>query len=767
MFGAAGELLFSTELPQDSVDTGPPKFVGIVASQPVIHRAFSDTGNASQDNVAYDDFQFAAASNQPSSEPMFMGIGAFAHGLSGDGNVVVGPIVTEMGTKAYRWTETGGIDLLSDPDVKTSTSFATSVNFDGSVVAGHGFFDSFQKAFRWTADGGFENLGDLPGGPEASASGDVSNDGSVIAGNGFSEESSGAEEAFRWTSQGLLPLGDLPGGIFRSIARGISGDGNVIVGESLTSDTADDWRAFRWTEADGMLALEDETGGDVYSRAWNASVDGSVIVGTRRDTFGTEAYRWTAETGMVGLGDLIDGSFDNLDSFGSSVSADGSVIVGDSIGASGSREAFIWDELNGMRSVSELLVNDFGLDLTGWTLLSARSISDDGRTMAGNGTNPSGEAEGWIARLGNRPPTIDPQSFSMEENATFAGTVLASDPDLPDDVLTFSITGNGPDDARFTILPTGQLSFIEPPDFENPTDTGGTPGDNVYLVEVQVTDGGHSCTSAVVSVEVSDVAESGFLLVTGTTELKKFDLAGNLLGVLAFPEVTSQNGGGPGELGPDGNLYVVNFFDSKVIVIDPFSLTQVRTIDVSNGSGGSPLDTGFDSAGHLLVTKFFAGAVDVYDLDGTLIRTGLITGLNRADHVTQQNGKLYVGQRNGAGYGVFDETTGAVIAGPSITGGVLTGTTEALEFGPDIGGPGGTATPDGIPDLYVANRVSFSGSPPGTIAVFSGADNSLITADLVGPLAQPFGIGLLPNNDFVFSDLGAVWQDCFGGTVLY
>jgi hypothetical protein len=75
------------------------------------------------------------------------------------------------------------------------------------------------------------------------------------------------------------------------------------------------------------------------------------------------------------------------------VSADGSVIVG------GSGEAFIWDPLNGMRSLKAVLESDYGLDLTGWILQYAEDVSADGHTVVGWGLNPDGQSEGWVAQL--------------------------------------------------------------------------------------------------------------------------------------------------------------------------------------------------------------------------------------------------------------------------------------------------------------------------------------------------------------------------------
>lgn len=61
-----------------------------------------------------------------------------------------------------------------------------------------------------------------------------------------------------------------------------------------------------------------------------------------------------------------------------------------------SYEAFIWDNVYGMQSLRDILI-DLGLDLTSWTLSEARSISTDGLTIAGFGTNPDGYNEAWVA----------------------------------------------------------------------------------------------------------------------------------------------------------------------------------------------------------------------------------------------------------------------------------------------------------------------------------------------------------------------------------
>jgi len=111
--------------------------------------------------------------------------------------------------------------------------------------------------------------------------------------------------------------------------------------------------------------------------------------------------RWTAGTGMVSLGDLAGGYVDGA---AYDVTPSGSVIVGTSKSEFGD-EAFVWDAANGMRSLRDVLINDVGLDLSGWWLSYARGISDDGQSIVGWGINPNGDTEAWVATL-PEPTTV-------------------------------------------------------------------------------------------------------------------------------------------------------------------------------------------------------------------------------------------------------------------------------------------------------------------------------------------------------------------------
>ena len=95
---------------------------------------------------------------------------------------------------------------------------------------------------------------------------------------------------------------------------------------------------------------------------------------------------------MIGLGDLPGGRFASR---ARGVSADGAVVVGTANYGDPDRTAFIWDATHGMRDLREVLSVDYGLELTGWELTSARGVSDDGRVIVGYGRNPAGDPEAW------------------------------------------------------------------------------------------------------------------------------------------------------------------------------------------------------------------------------------------------------------------------------------------------------------------------------------------------------------------------------------
>lgn len=147
-----------------------------------------------------------------------------------------------------------------------------------------------------------------------------------------------------------------------------------------------------------FVSLKDLPGGYVGSTAYGISADGRVVVGASysdRSEGWQEAFRWTESEGMVGLGDLPGGGFSSR---ARAASADGSVIVGD--GDSGEHGGvFIWDSVHGMRNLLDVLTEECGLGLQGWSLMFGTDVSADGLTIEGIAVDPEGGHGGYIAHI--------------------------------------------------------------------------------------------------------------------------------------------------------------------------------------------------------------------------------------------------------------------------------------------------------------------------------------------------------------------------------
>ncbi len=324
-------------------------------------------------------------------QPQFLypSFGGKAYGVSHDGTTVVGT----GNSTPFRWTLGGSTNFLSVGD-------ALGVNADGSVVVGTrrtaNSSPGRTEAFRWPAAGPTMDLGDFPGGYFYSLAQGVSGDGSIVVGSGNTDA---LWEAFRWTeTTGMVGLGALPSSSPISWAYAISADGTTIVGQSSSFIGG---QAYRWTESNGMEGLGLYPGAiQTIGRA--VSEHGDVVVGWGQSAGGNEAFRWDETSGMVPLGDLPGGP-SYLYSWASGVSGDGSRVVGFGHTDVG-QEAFLWDADHGMRNLKEILVTDFGLDLTGWILNEATGISSDGTVIVGWGLG-NGVTRPWVAII-PEPATV-------------------------------------------------------------------------------------------------------------------------------------------------------------------------------------------------------------------------------------------------------------------------------------------------------------------------------------------------------------------------
>jgi uncharacterized membrane protein len=337
--------------------------------------------------------------------PMFVPLGdlpgglvsSHAAGISADGQTVVGGSHGASGSEPFRWTRQAGMTGMGQvPGIVGAGAAAASA--DGAIIAASALLIHGIAGIRWTEAAGVDGLSSLAGGDPApnDSANDISDDGFTIVGHSDGR-------AVRWVGTpgaetAALALG-APGGepYSGSIAYGVSANGATIVGSANGSVGRE---AFVWTSETGMLGIGDLTGGGFDSIAYAVSGDGSTVVGRGLGAAGAEAFRWTQEGGLVGLGHLPQRAGMSAFSSALATSADGGVIVGSSNYAEGlfiyGLTAFLWDEAHGMRNLRTVL-EGFDLDLTGWRLTEATGISADGRVIVGDGINPQGHHEAWLA----------------------------------------------------------------------------------------------------------------------------------------------------------------------------------------------------------------------------------------------------------------------------------------------------------------------------------------------------------------------------------
>jgi Ca2+-binding RTX toxin-like protein len=187
-------------------------------------------------------------------------------------------------------------------------------------------------------------------------------------------------------------------------------------------------------------------------------------------------------------------------------------------------------------------------------------------TVTSGGVTETANVNVTVAAVNHAPMFTSSPNFSVQENHTAVGTVTATDQDS--DPFTFALAG-GSDQAFFGIdAHTGALHFVTSPDFETPEDSDLN---NVYDVQVSATDTHSASSTQLIHVSVTDVAETGQVILGGN---------GNdtLTGTTGDDTITGGNGNDTINAG-DGNDTVMGRNGNDI-------LNGGRGNDILNGGNG-------------------------------------------------------------------------------------------------------------------------------------------------------------------------------------
>lgn len=320
----------------------------------------------------------------------FMGVPIHVSAMSQDGTLLAGQSCDEGGScSSAKVPSSGGAVTILNPPTTLPQGMMITNACEPSVVNGDGSWIGARCAIN--VGGGFAGVewpssssaGSYMAGRTANETligiGGVSTDGSIVAGTlvAFTSSTTGVNQIFRrTTSSGVVALPPLNSGEWAGV-NAVSNDGLLLVGSS-------GGHPFRWHPSSGMQALAElpnaSPNQDQGYAPHDVSADGKVIVGAFATRGGPTALRWTsADVLSLGLGEVVG------------TNHDASLLVG-----SNPNGACAWDGSGSLKTMLEVVGTT--PDATGWQLSSSVAISDDGKTIAGNGVK-DGKYQSWVAHL--------------------------------------------------------------------------------------------------------------------------------------------------------------------------------------------------------------------------------------------------------------------------------------------------------------------------------------------------------------------------------
>ncbi len=230
-------------------------------------------------------------------------LGAIPASTNNDGSLVGGVVRVDRprgAPPAYyatRW-DAAGTPTLLDPNRTLGDSFVNAVSRDGSTIIGYGNGGGGQQAYKWTATGGIQVLPNLLGGPGGGNRAEaVNGDAQFIVGN-----SNDIPVVWHDNIVSALTLPD--GGRAYATPLAVSDDGSVIGGSLLTPSF--EGVAGVWTPATQFIPLTDYLAsfgvyvpeGITLTSVTAISADGRTFVGK---TFGDNDFIATVPSPGVAM----------------------------------------------------------------------------------------------------------------------------------------------------------------------------------------------------------------------------------------------------------------------------------------------------------------------------------------------------------------------------------------------------------------------------------------------------------------------------------
>ncbi len=215
------------------------------------------------------------------------------------------------------------------------------------------------------------------------------------------------------------------------------------------------------------------------------------------------------------------------------------------------------------------------------------TVTDDAGNSASAGTTATIDEDNSAPSISSEP------SFTVAENMTVVGTIVASD--LDGDTLTYQLSGA--DASKLSIDANGVISLNAGANFEAADDADG---DGVYEATVTVSDGTASTTQDI-TITVGDVNEApSAISLSGAQSLSEEAVAGTVVGVVAGVD-------------PDSDALTFTVNDDRFIInsAGQLAVADGATFDFAAEPQIAVTITATDPSGLSTTRDFTLGIVDV------------------------------------------------------------------------------------------------------------------------------------------------------------